>query len=133
MPEIIRVVGAVIFDPKSDRYYVGQRAKNKKHPLKWEFIGGKVMDGEDILKATEREFKEEVNQDIVAEELLKSWEYDYGGEIGKIEINFVKCKCFTGEPKFNVEVYKVCKWIPKNELSNLDWIEADKEFGLSLI
>ncbi len=133
MPEIIKVVGAVIFDPKTDSYFVGQRGKNKKVPLKWEFIGGKVETGEDLLQATEREFKEEIGIDIKAIKLINKSEYNYGGDLGLVEVNFIECEVFKDEPNFDPEVYEICKWVKRKKLANLDWVEADREFAMTLI
>lgn len=133
MSEIIRVVGAVIFDPKIDSYFVGQRGRNKKSPLKWEFVGGKVEEGEDLILATQREFKEEIGVDIKALKLISRNEYDYGGNLGLVQINFIECELFKGAPNFDPEVYEICKWVKREKLADLDWIEADKEFVLSLV
>ncbi|QQG43069.1 MAG: NUDIX domain-containing protein [Candidatus Daviesbacteria bacterium] len=132
MAKVIRVVGAVIFNPKSDSYFVGQRGKNKKVPLKWEFIGGKVETGEDLLRAIQREFKEEVGINIKALRSINKSQFNYGGEVGLIEVNFIECELFKDEPNFDPEVYEICKWVKRGELANLDWVEADREFALNL-
>lgn len=131
MKEMIRVVGAVIYNPDTESYFIGQRSKLKRHPLKWEFIGGKVEE-ENLLEATEREFLEETRREIKALKLLETIEYDYGGEVGKVEINFVECEELEGEVDFDKSVYENCIWVPKNKLAELDWLEADRKFVESL-
>jgi arginyl-tRNA synthetase len=42
---------------------VGQRGRNKKNSLKWEFIGGKIEKGEDLNSALKREVMEEIGID----------------------------------------------------------------------
>ena len=134
MEKITKVVGAVIFDPQTDSFFIGQRSRLKKHPLKWEFIGGKIEDEDlgNLLRATEREFEEDVRQQIKALKLLDSMRYDYEGEVGTVEINFVECERFVGKPQFDRSVYETCEWVPKNRLASLDWIEADKDFAKKL-
>ena len=131
MKEVIRVVGAVIYNPDTESYFIGQRSKLKKHPLKWEFIGGKVEE-ENLLEATEREFLEETRRKIKALKLLDTVEYDYGGEVGTVEINFVECEKLEGEVDFDKSVYENCIWVQKNKLLELDWLEADRKFVESL-
>lgn len=128
MKKVTRVVGAVIFNSKTDSFFLGQRSRLKKHPLKWEFIGGKVED-EDILEAAEREFEEEVGRKTKALRLLHTVRYDYGGNVGIIEVNFVECEQLQGIVNFDKSVYETCSWIPRNQLLTLDWIKADRKFA----
>lgn len=130
--EPIQVVGAVIFGGKNRRIFVGQRSKHAKHPLKWEFIGGKVQDGEDFFKATEREFFEETRLEIKAKRVIENSEFDYGGDIGKVKVYFVECQKFSGKPKIDKNVYEKVEWVRREKLPTLDWITADKEFANKL-
>jgi 8-oxo-dGTP diphosphatase len=131
--KITRVVGAVIFNQGRDTILVGQRAETAKYPLKWEFIGGKVIPGESLSSAIERELLEEINLRVAAGKLLGVARYDYGGEIGVIQVNFIEC-----QPKGSVVVkpdpdaYAQIKWVPIARLPQLDWIEANKEFARKL-
>ena len=129
----IQVVGAVIFDGKNKRIFVGQRSKYAKHPLKWEFIGGKVQNGENLLTATEREFFEETKLKITAKRIIGNSEFDYGGDIGKVKIYFVECQNFSGKPAIDKNVYEKVEWIERKNLPKLDWIAADKEFANKLV
>ena len=129
----IQVVGAVIFDGKNKRIFVGQRSKYAKHPLKWEFIGGKIQDGEDFFKATEREFFEETKLKITAKKVVGKANFNYGGDIGEVEVYFVECKKFSGKPKIDKNVYEKVEWIERKNLPKLDWIAADKEFANKLV
>lgn len=133
MPEIIKVVGAVIFNKKIESYFLGQRSNAKRHPLKWEFIGGKVKPGESLFQAIEREVREEVGLSIKAQELRGNITYDYGEPVGVVKVNFIKCSRFKGEPTIDPLVYQKCRWVPRADLILLDWIEADKGFAMTLI
>ena len=54
----IRVVAAVI--QREGRYLLCERPCSKRHGGLWEFPGGKLEPGEDILEAVTRELKEEL-------------------------------------------------------------------------
>jgi len=130
---VTRVVGAVIFNQRCDAILVGQRAGGKRFPLKWEFIGGKAEPGESLSSACERELLEEIGQKVEAGRLLGTERYDYGGDVGVIQVNFIEC-----QPKGSVvirpdpDVYAQIRWVPIVEVPQLDWIEADKEFAKKL-
>lgn len=123
----IKVVGAVILDEEKKMIFVGQRSRYGKNPLKWEFIGGKVENGEDLSEAVEREFFEETGLKILAEKIVGESSFDYGGEIGEVKVYFVKCKKFKGDPTIDKNVYEKADWIELDKLLDLDWIEADRE------
>jgi 8-oxo-dGTP diphosphatase len=53
-----RVVAALII--KDDRILACQRTRHQAMPLKWEFPGGKIEDGEQPRDAMRRELEEEL-------------------------------------------------------------------------
>src|SRR5437588_11228566 len=61
---MITVVAAVI--ERSDRrLLIGQRRKGDTSPLKWEFTGGKVCEGESPESALARELQEQLGETLV--------------------------------------------------------------------
>jgi len=56
---MVEVVAALIWD--NDKFLICQRPKNKARALLWEFVGGKVEQGETKLQSLIRECKEELN------------------------------------------------------------------------
>jgi len=56
MEESVRVAAAVI--ERGGRLLVCQRPLGKRHGGLWEFPGGKLHEGEDLLAATTRELSE---------------------------------------------------------------------------
>lgn len=115
---IIDVVCAVF--EKNGKIFICKRKLGLKHEGKWEFPGGKVIDGESVLKALRREIKEELNIEI-----------EIGDEVSKV-------KCFEG--KFTLLAYHCealnpiiksndhdnLKWVRKEELLSYDLLDADK-------
>ena len=72
----VEVVAAVMV--RDGKILIGQRKRTGRHPLKWEFPGGKVEPGEDPRAALARELREELNVDAVIGEELDSYEVGYG-------------------------------------------------------
>ncbi len=56
----MRTVVAAVIEREDRRLLIGQRRKNDTSPLKWEFPGGKVREGEDAEAALARELREEL-------------------------------------------------------------------------
>ena len=129
---MIRVVAAVIYNPKTKSFFVGQRAKTKQKPLKWEFIGGKIEPGEEVLAATEREVEEEIGKKVIAKKIIETVFHDYG-EVGQFEVNFVECGLFKGEPKYSSYDFETCAWVSKNKILEIDLLEGDLAFAKKLV
>src|SRR5260370_33943480 len=70
------VVAAVI-EREDRRLLIGQRRKNDTSPLKWEFPGGKVREGEDAEVALARELREELGVTLMK-----------GAEIGRVRLQY---------------------------------------------
>ena len=123
---MINVICAIIFF--NNKILVAQRSEVMKLPLKWEFPGGKLEDGESEIDCIKREIKEEINIDIEVLEKLSNSIFDYGD----IKINLIPfiSTYVTGE--IILSEHKDYKLLDKTELLNLDWAEADlpivKEF-----
>ena len=123
---MINVICAIIFF--NNKILVAQRSEVMKLPLKWEFPGGKLEDGESEIDCIKREIKEEINIDIEVLEKLSNSIFDYG-DFKIILIPFISTYV-TGE--IILSEHKDYKLLDKTELLNLDWAEADlpilKEF-----
>lgn len=130
---LIRVVAGVIFNPNYDAILVGQRAQSASHPLKWEFVGGKVENGESPEEALKREVEEETTLKISVGKLLGIAEIDYRN-LGRPshQILFYESKILNGVAKLDPKIYNDIRWVQAENLPNLDWIEADYEFAKKL-
>ena len=123
---MINVTCAIIY--LNNKILVTQRSEMMKLPLKWEFPGGKLEDGESEIDCVKREIKEEINIDIEVLAKLSNSIFDYGvfkNNLIPFIANYVSGEIILSE-------HKDYKLLDKTELLNLDWAEADlpivKEF-----
>lgn len=119
----LAVVAAVI--RRNGTILIGQRLKNSRHGLKWEFPGGKVEPGEDPRGALARELREELAIEALIGEEITRYEYRYP-QRPPIQLIFYYVDQFTGEPK-NL-VFERLQWERLERLSQYDFLEADIEF-----
>ena len=71
---MINVTCAIIYF--NDKILVTQRSEKMKFPLKWEFPGGKLEEGESEIDCIKREIREEINIEI--EIFKQNWELQGG-------------------------------------------------------
>jgi 8-oxo-dGTP diphosphatase len=110
---MINVVGAVIYD-ENRGFLCGQRFDFNN---KWEFIGGKIEQGESPKQALLREIKEEINCDI---EIIKEVHIVQNE---KITLYTFLSRIVSGEPE--LRVHKQLRWVNIEELKFLNMLEAD--------
>jgi len=115
----IRVTCAIIrFD---DKILAVQRSKTMKLPLKWEFAGGKIEQGESEIECIKREIFEELNINIKVKEKLTPVTHQYPDF--KIELIPFTAEYVSGE--LTLKEHSDFVLVNKKELINLDWAEAD--------
>ena len=86
----MRQVVAAVIERADRRLLIGQRRREDSSPLKWEFPGGKVREGEELEAALARELKEELGR-------RTSGKHVRAGEVGPAErTGRVRFPC--GEP-----------------------------------
>src|ERR671927_100890 len=73
--EAVVVVAGILL--KQDRVLICQRKPGGAFPLKWEFPGGKVEPGEDLVAALERELEEELGIRIERPRELRRYRHRY--------------------------------------------------------
>lgn len=104
-----------------NKILICQRSERMKLPLKWEFPGGKIEDGESRLDCLRREIKEELGLDITISTELTKVIHHYP--------NFSIClypfMCRLDSGDLQVAEHAQAIWVSKEELPNYDWAEAD--------
>ena len=109
---------------KDGKVLCARRREHMKHPLKWEFPGGKKEENESIESSLKREIMEELGIEIEILEQLPSFLYFYTEDLG-IELFPFQCEAVT--TKISLAEHKEIKCLDVAELPGLDWVEADVE------
>lgn len=89
----------------------------------WEFPGGKLEQGESAAEACSREIKEELEVSICDLKPLCIVEYDYPSF--HLSMECFTCSIENGE--IHDTEHEDLRWLTKNELWDVDWLEADIE------
>lgn len=124
---MLNVVCAIIY--VGNKILVTQRSKNMKLPLKWEFPGGKLENGESEIECIRREIKEELNIEINVVKRLSNSIHDYG----TLQINLIPFVVEYISGEIILAEHAEYKLLEKNNLNNLDWAEADLPIVRELI
>jgi 8-oxo-dGTP diphosphatase len=115
-----RVVAALIV--QDGKLLVCQRTRHQTMPLKWEFPGGKIEEGEQPRDALRRELDEELGiQATIGDELARiQHEYPNGG---MVELRFYVVRQYQG--KLENLIFRDMQWSEPKDLPKFDFLEAD--------
>jgi 8-oxo-dGTP diphosphatase len=127
MPSL-QVVAAVL--KHNDKILIAQRKRTSKHPLKWEFPGGKVESNESPQAALARELREELNIEAGIGPQLDEYEFTYPGA-PPTHLLFFEVTQWTGEPQ-NLDFEQMC-WETPERLQTYDFLEGDVAFLRKLL
>ncbi len=117
---MINVTCAIIRN-EDNEVLVVQRGEYTDHPMKWEFPGGKVHEGESDEESIIREIREELSIDIVICGKLPDVEHDYGHK----QIRLIPFICDTLDEMPLLSEHIDFKWISSADISSVDFSEAD--------
>jgi 8-oxo-dGTP diphosphatase len=115
-----RVVAALIV--RDDEVLICQRTRHQAMPLKWEFPGGKIEEGEDYHVALRRELEEELGIHAVIGPELRRLQHTYKNG-GTLELSFFLVEDFAGE--IDNRIFKDVRWVQRSTLPQFDFLEAD--------
>jgi 8-oxo-dGTP diphosphatase len=115
-----RVVAALIV--KDGKILVCQRTKHQTMPLKWEFPGGKIEEGEQPREALHRELDEELGIDATIGDEIARIRHEYRSG-NSVELRFFAVHEFRGE--LENRIFRDMKWAERTELPSFDFLEAD--------
>lgn len=108
-----------------------RRKRTVRYPLKWEFPGGKIEQGEDARGALIRELHEELDIDALPGDTLLTHEWDYSqgstrvDPDGAFRITYFIVRKFTGEP-VNMSFEEI-RWVTPEELEALDVLDGNRQ------
>lgn len=118
---MIKVSCAIIVE--SGKVLCVQRSQKMSHPLKWEFPGGKIEEGETSVQSLKREIFEELNLEVEITEKLKTYDYTYDKEL-KVRLFPFICKIISG--KIRVVEHRDFIWLEPDKMNKIDFLEADR-------
>jgi 8-oxo-dGTP diphosphatase len=98
-----------------------QRSETMSLPLKWEFPGGKVDDGETEIEALRREIQEELSVEI---EIGVRLEPTFKEDTHRI-ICLIPYLCRLISEEIILTEHAAYEWVTLEHVHALDWAEAD--------
>lgn len=115
-----RVVAALIV--KEGKLLVCQRTRHQTMPLKWEFPGGKIEEGEQPRYALRRELEEELGILANVGDEVKRIQHEYPNG-GMVELRFFLVREYQRE--IENRIFRDIQWAEPRDLPKYDFLEAD--------
>ena len=115
------VVAALIW--KGDKFMICQRPSHKARGLMWEFVGGKVEEGESFENALIRECREELAIEIKPLDVFTEVKHVYPDIT--ITLTLFNAVITSGEPV--LLEHEDLRWIKPLEIDEYQFCPADKE------
>ena len=125
----MRAVVAAVIEREDRRLLIGQRRKDDSSPLKWEFPGGKVREGEAAEAALARELREELGVTLTKCVEMGRVLHQYAGSPEELEIRFFAANV-EGEAK--PLCFEQIAWVLPKELGTYDFLAANRELVANL-
>jgi len=114
-------VAAVI--ARESRVLICQRTAEQAFPLQWEFPGGKVEAGEDLVTALRRELCEELGIEAVIGAEVATVQHQYAEGLA-VELHFFLVTEFAGE--IENRIFHEVRWEERTALNAESFLEADR-------
>lgn len=127
MEKVVEVVAALIWD--KDKFLICQRPANKKRGLLWEFVGGKVEQGETKEQALIRECQEELAITVDPHEVFTEVTHEYPDIT--VQLTLFNCTILRGQPQ--LLEHNDMKWITPAEIPDFEFCPADVEILKKII
>ena len=115
-----RVVAGLITN--QDKLLVCQRTRHQTMPLKWEFPGGKIEEGEQPRDALRRELEEELGILATIGDEVARIQHAYPNR-STVELRFYVVRQFQGE--IENRIFRDIQWVKFSDLPKYDFLEAD--------
>ncbi len=121
MKKITQVVAALIRD--GDKFMIFQRPESKTRAFQWEFVGGKVEDGETLEEGLIRECMEEIGVKITVGDIFMEVDHTYPD----IDIHLTLFNAEIAEGDVKMIEHNDIRSITPDEIDNYVFCPADDE------
>jgi len=119
----MRTVVAAVIERADRRLLIGQRRQMDTSPLKWEFPGGKVEEGETPETALARELKEELGATLRKCVPIGRVVHKYAETPEELEILFFAAE--ISETELIPRTFQRIAWVLPKELGDYDFLAAN--------
>lgn len=126
----MRTVVAAVIERADRRLLIGQRRRSDTSPLKWEFPGGKVEEGETPEGALARELKEELGATLRKSVLIGRVVHKYAETAEDLEILFFAAA--ISEDELAPRTFEKIAWVLPKELGDYDFLAANARLVANL-
>jgi 8-oxo-dGTP diphosphatase len=107
---------------RNGSYLVAQRAASMSRPLQWEFVGGKIHEGETPEQCIVREVKEELCLDVRVTQRLADHVYSYDDKT----VCLIPFECEITGGSLQLLEHNDGGWKTPEQMRTLDWCSADR-------
>ena len=121
------VVAALVW--RGERFMICQRPAHKARGLLWEFVGGKVEQGEKKEEALIRECREELDVLLSVGDVFMDVIHEYPDLT--VHLTLFNATIAEGEPQ--MLEHNDIKWITPREIPNYEFCPADEEILKKII
>ncbi len=121
MKKITQVVAALIRD--GDKFMIFQRPATKTRAFQWEFVGGKVEEGETLEEGLIRECIEEIGVKIKVGDIFTEVDHTYPD----IDIHLTLFNAEISEGEVRMIEHNDIRSITPDEIDNYKFCPADDE------
>jgi 8-oxo-dGTP diphosphatase len=126
----MRAVVAAVIEREDRRILIGQRRRQDTSPLKWEFPGGKIEDGETPEVALARELREELGVTLLKRVEIARVTHKYAETADPIEIRFFAAE--IGESDLAASAFERIAWVLPKDLAEYDFLAANARLVANL-
>lgn len=104
------------------RVLAARRSAAMSMPLKWEFPGGKIHEGESAEACLKREIREELGIDVAVGHPLTAVTHRYPA----LTVTLYPFRCSILAGTITLHEHAALAWLMPGDLPALDWADADR-------